>query len=94
MDGVCRINFNQRRICFASNGLGPRPQPALHRPDSPSSRDFAFALTGYPIEDKGLVQNPRPAASAVSPLTVDAVWLRPWPDLYGPPTVLRVLLHL
>ena len=43
-DCLCRINPKGQRICFVPNGRGPSLEPALHRPDSPSSRDFAFAL--------------------------------------------------
>ncbi len=45
MDCPCRINPNGRRICFVPTGPGPRPEPALHRSDSPAPRDFAFALS-------------------------------------------------
>ena len=48
---------NQRRICFVSNGCGTSPEPALHRPNSPQSRDFAFAL-GVTGRKKNLLSVP------------------------------------
>jgi len=40
--------LNQRWICSVPFARGQHPEPTPHGPDSPPSRDFAFALTSQP----------------------------------------------
>ena len=40
------LNCSRRRICFVPKSCGQRPEPALHRPDSPTSRDFVLPCVG------------------------------------------------
>ena len=48
MDNIYLIIYNRRKIYSTPASHGPHPEPVLHRSDSPSSRDFVFALGSQP----------------------------------------------